>query len=424
VNFLVITMDDMRADEMRYMPNVRRLLCGRGTTFTGCRANVPLCSPARTGIITGQYSKDHGCEDNGDTTSWDDSVFETLGTAGYRVGGIGKMVTHLYGQTVKPGFDYWRALQTSTAYGIYDPDDFDIYDGTSTTNYTDIYQDHLLARFGIDFVTADYTTPWCLWYCPTADHWPFSSPPNHADEWAYRDFPLDLESSVTDKPSWIQALTAVDADIEALLQADQRIRLRELLAADDAIGAMVNTIYATGQADDTTIMFTSDNGNMMGEHRLYYDTVDSAVTMKNAPYDPSMLVPLVAVGPGFTRQTVTVPTLQQDITATMFDVANVSPVLTDQAGVSLVDVAASPSGYSSRELLHRRIQQVGDPIPSADGITTATRKLWRYEGETGTDEFEMYDLDSDPNELTNVANDGGRLTERNALEASLNALLA
>jgi N-acetylglucosamine-6-sulfatase len=424
-NLLVVTMDDMRFDELRYMPNVRRLLCGKGTTFTGCRANVPLCSPARTGIITGQYSKDHGCEDNGDPTDWNDSVFEVLNDNGYRVGGIGKMVTHLYGAAIKPGFDYWRALQisgTDPGYGIYNDNDFDIDDGTSTTNYTDIFQDHLLARFGIDFVTADYTTPWCLWYCPTTPHWPFNNPPNHDSEWTYREFPVTLESDVSDKPSWIQSRTAPDTVALALLQADQKRRLRELLAADDAIGAMVNTIYATGQADDTTILFTSDNGNMLGEHRLYYSTVDAAVTMKNTPYDPSMHVPLIAAGPGFTRQTVTQPTNQQDITATMLDIANESAVLPNQAGVSLVDIAATPASYTSRQLLHRRVNT--DSIPDADAITTATRKLIRYDGQVGTDEFEMYDLDTDPDELTNVANVGGRLTERNTLEASLDALLA
>lgn len=420
-NVLVIMMDDMRADEMAFMPNVRRLIRGKGTHFTGARVNIPLCSPARTGLITGQYSKHHGVDDNGDTTDWDDSVFVALNNAGYRVGGIGKMVSAVYATVKRPGFDEWQALKTSATdpgFGIYNDFDFDLHNGTTATNYT-AYQDHVLARFGIDFILG--SEPWALWYCPTADHWPWNSPPNHTTEYALADFDLTLEADVSDKPSWISSKPVPSAAELAEMQAEQRIRLRELQSADDAIGAMVATIAASGQADDTTIIFTSDNGNMLGEHRIIGGLGVRAGT-KNTPYDPSLKVPLVAIGPGFPHQTVTTPTNHQDITATMLDIANTSAILPHQAGISLVDIAANPSAYASRQLIHRRTSQA-DVIPSANGISSATRKLWRYVGVTGTDKYEMYDIDTDPDEHINVANDPARLTERNALEADLDAFL-
>jgi N-acetylglucosamine-6-sulfatase len=428
VNFLIITADDMRADELRYMPNLRRFLLAQGTNFTAARCNVPLCSPTRAGIVTGQLSRYHAITTNADnptTTQYNNSTFKALDNAGYRVGLVGKFITALAGVAVKPGFDFWRAIvgDGGSGYGIYEPLTYEIYDGTSTTQ-PGIYQDHYLAGQAIDFIRG--SEPWCLWYCPTSPHWPWdSSPPNHQNEWASSDFPITFETDVSDKPAYIQALTAPDAAAQAGLVAEERFRLRELLALDDTVGALMATIQATGNASDTTVLFVSDNGNMLGEHRIYSTTPGARASLKNVLYEPSLRVPMVAVGPDFTRQTCTVPVNHQDMVATMHTLAGSTPLAANQAGTALHTIAATPGSYSTRQLLHYR-NTAGDAqgYPTADAITTATRKLIRYQGQTGTDQYEMYDLDTDPNELTNVANGGGRLTERNTLETALNALLA
>jgi arylsulfatase A-like enzyme len=426
-NLLVITTDDQRYDELAYMPNTRLLIGGEGTTFTNCRANVPLCTPSRSGIITGQYSKDHGVLDNGGnltSTQNGASVFVALNNAGYRVGAIGKIVSGLYGAAVKPGFDFWRALRgdSGSGYGVYDPTGYTVFDGASTFA-PGIQQDYYLTGQALDFIRAGGGDPWCLWFCPTQPHWPFLDPPNHTTEWEYRDFPMTLEADVSDKPSWIQALTAPTAGELAEAQAEQRSRLRELRSVDDSIGALVAAIQATGQ-DDTTIIFCTDNGNMLGEHRIL-GPVGARAGTKNQVYDPALRSPLLARGPTFRRGRVTAPTTLQDVTATMLDVANVAALTADQAGISLADIAANPSAYAAREILHfRKNQGGGDTVPTADGISTLTRGLWRYQGTSGTDQFEMYDRDTDPDEHTNVANVPGRLAERNALEAKLDALLA
>jgi arylsulfatase A-like enzyme len=169
---------------------------------------------------------------------------------------------------------------------------------------------------------------------------------------------------------------------------------------------------------------------MLGEHRLVgasgEEGAGAIAGTKNILYDAAMRVPLFAVGANFpAKQIVTQPTTHQDITATMIDLGAATALLGNQAGVSLKTIAASPASYNSRQLLHYR-DTSGDAnaFPTADAITTMTRKLIRHQGKTGTDQFEMYDLDTDPGELVNVANVGGRLTERNALETSLNTLLA
>ncbi|MGH3334128.1 MAG: sulfatase-like hydrolase/transferase, partial [Nocardioidaceae bacterium] len=63
-NIVLITADDMRADDLRFMPRTRRLLGGAGTTFTDALSNYPLCCPARATLLTGQYAHNHGVRGN------------------------------------------------------------------------------------------------------------------------------------------------------------------------------------------------------------------------------------------------------------------------------------------------------------------------------------------------------------------------
>jgi arylsulfatase A-like enzyme len=457
-NLLIIMADDMRFDELDYMPNTRRLLRGRGTNFTGCRIDVPLCSPARTGLLTGKYAmrtvptKGHEVTTQGhlpDTAERDGNVFKRLDVAGFRCGGLGKMLSAAWGATAKPGFTSaeggtWRAItgDGGSGYGIYEPNLYSITTETGATVTPGMYQDHYLTREAISFMEG--TEPWCLWYCPTSNHWPWDEPaPNHTTEYALTNFPLTLEADVSDKPTWVQAQVTPTASELAEMQNDQRSRLRELLALDDTVGALVNFVDSTGRADDTTIIFTSDNGLMLGEHRVMGDAVGGRAIKKNLMYEPSMHVPLVVRGPAFPRQTIDLPTNHQDITATLLALGGATATLGDQVGINLASIAADPTNntYRSRKLLHfRDTAGDGDGWPTSHGITTyldvltpftavKPRKLVRHVDTSGVtlaspDGFEMYDLDVDPDELVNVAYVPARLAERNALESALNTLRA
>jgi hypothetical protein len=125
-----------------------------------------------------------------------------------------------------------------------------------------------------------------------------------------------------------------------------------------------------------------------------------------------------------------------DMTATVLAVGGATAGLPAD-GIDLRDMVANPSSYTARQLLHYK--GVSNNFldgsffsPRGNGISTLTRKLYRYDlssfpaGTTplATDEYEAYDLDVDPNEWNNWANDPTRRTERDTLEAALNALLA
>ena len=138
-------------------------------------------------------------------------------------------------------------------------------------------------------------------------------------------------------------------------------------------------------------------------------------------------------GPGFEPgPDITAPSLAfQDITATMLDLGRARAGLPQQAGISLAEISASPDRYSERVLLHEIgegfLGQTGDGVTTGPDSSLGFRKLYRYPSvkasPNGPYVYEAYDLDTDPNEFRNWADESARLNERNQLERNLDALL-
>jgi arylsulfatase A-like enzyme len=234
------------------------------------------------------------------------------------------------------------------------------------------------------------------------------------------EWPDPRERDVRDKPSWIQQLSPFPDRVLGSIRQAERTRLRELLGLDDTIAAIVKALQSTRTLDDTVVIFTSDNGIFMGEHRIPPGS-------KNMPYDPAVLVPCIVRGPGFAHTTVREPVhMSMDLTATCVELADATPDL-PLDGVSLARVAADPSSFADRQLLYERGSTEGYvfPVylpPLADGIFTRDRKLIRYRDAPPT--YELYDIHADPNELQNVADHPDYANDRTALEAALDRLLA
>jgi arylsulfatase A-like enzyme len=313
------------------------------------------------------------------------------------------------------GWDTWRQLG---------PDDqleqqglgYSVTDGATNTTPT-VHQVDYLREQALAFVAG--SQPWFLFLAPTSPHIPFSPDPADLFAWSDVRWPLVNEIDVSDKPSWIQALPPLPPSALNGFRATARAQLREATSIDRAVGVIISSLPPSVLAN-TLIVYCSDNGLEYGEHHRPFNGIG-----KFAVYDVSLRVPLVMRGPnippGISDQPVT---LAADVTATIVAVAGAAAGLPGD-GVDLRDVIANPSAYDDRELLHEKGETVQFGTgPAGNGITTKTRKLWRFPSETGTDRFEAYDLDTDPDELTNWANNPARLAERNSLESALNALLA
>ena len=234
---------------------------------------------------------------------------------------------------------------------------------------------------------------------------------------APRSAPSFDEADISDKPAWFQSkFTSRLGDIPAngtfghpsltMLDNYYKGRYGALKSVDDGIGRIINTLKATGKLDNTLIIFTSDNGWMMGEHRIVGD--------KFVPYEESIKVPLILRGPGIPKnKTVDALVANTDLTATVLDATNINPAPGRvQDGTSLIPVAKT--GNSQRQFVPIEATRDLFILPGFPyewdtpyyGIRTDRWKYihWNADADKGRSaEEEMYDLVNDPYELNNLA---------------------
>lgn len=416
-NICVITWDDARHDDLDLMRAWRRIR-RQGTHFAWARQCIPQCSPHRASFLTGQLpvgEHGHGVVSQNDTFNGtglaSNALPVWLSDAGYQTGIIGKYFTVAEAAgSAPPGWDTYLALTDKEE----TPGDWVVNDGTSTSA-PDEHLTHWMTRKAIEFV-ADAAEPWFLWLTLTQPHVVLAESALHESDWSgiFWDYTAETDDA---KPSWIAVADDPTAGQLALMRARQRLRLRECSDGDDIIQAVWAYLHGAGKlSSDTDLIMVSDNGDHLWEHR-------QTDLSKNTPYEECVRTPVVAIGPSFPAESeITVPVYGDvDLTAAVVDISGATAGLTAD-GTSLVDIAADPDSYTGRATLGHRTAPDGEDMPDGDWIVTATRKLIRWDA-TGDDEFEAYDLDTDPTETSNWANDPDRLAERNSLESDLDDLL-
>jgi arylsulfatase A-like enzyme len=226
------------------------------------------------------------------------------------------------------------------------------------------------------------------------------------------------EADTSDKSQNFQdkAPPLTDAQL-AMLQLDYEGRAGSMLAVDDHVADLVDTLKETDQLKNTMIVFVSDNGWMQGEHRVPGD--------KFLPYEESLKVPLVIRGPGVPKgQTVDGQVSNIDFAPTLLDMANAKAGRT-MDGVSLLPTIANPNKRPKRvieiEALEPLFANPAIPVNGWDRPYTGVRTdRYTYVVWTETGEKELYDRSVDPYELDNLAGDPAHA----AVEADLAAKLA
>lgn len=415
-NIVLITSDDQRVEDLRAMPSVRTLLTRQGTTFRNSYTTYPLCCPARATLMTGQYAHNHGVLGNasagaplGGYEDFDPS--STLATwlkdAGYNTAFVGKFINK-YGAVkpvvVPPGWDDWHA---SVGGGHY----FEsrIFENGVSHQYDGPYQTDLYADIAVRVIEeqAAKDRPFFLYSSYYAPHMGrpdepddpgIGTPavaPRHHD--AYAGTPLDPdpsfdEADVSDKPGYVRSRGRIGPAMLAQLTESYQQRLESLLALDEAVARTVAALRQAGELDNTVLIFTSDNGWMMGEHRIHAG--------KTVPYDPSAKVPLVVRGPAFPAGTVRNQLVGNiDLAPTVMDLAQ-APAGLPQDGTSLLPIAATPDGGPDRAL----VLEAGPRTVGGPWFYTAVRtKRWLYVDYDTTNELELYDMAKDPSQMENQA---------------------
>jgi arylsulfatase A-like enzyme len=394
-NVVVILTDDQRLDELAAMPYTN----GRDdwVRFEQATVQNPVCCPSRATILSGQYDVNNGVKTNGGGFKFDESVSiaNWFSEAGYRTGLFGKYLNDYpfpERELVPPGWTSWASFSDDDRRGGFYFQYTLIRDGRPViyNKDEDAYSTDVLADRTIQFIEQSGTTPFFAYYAPRAPHPPATPAPRHAHA-SVPDFevsPNFNERDLTDKPRWMGKLKERS---ESKLAETARERLRSLLSVDEAVRRIFETLERTGQLENTYVVFLSDNGYMLGEHRL---------TRKACPYEECVRVPMLIRGPGLEPGSVVKQVSNVDLAPTLAGFAGIEPPKPRKLdGVSLAPFLLGKGSLANRPiLLHSKPPR--NFAPQWWAVRTRRYKLIRT-GETN--EYELYDLRTDPYELTNLA---------------------
>jgi N-acetylglucosamine-6-sulfatase len=423
-NILLFITDNQDARSMdEVMDKVNQHLVQLGTKFTNAHIPHPLCCPSRSSILTGQFNHNNGVLGN---TPPDGGISklnqaETLAVwlqnAGYYTGLIGKYLND-YGltdtntgdsvpacQEVPPGWDEWYGLVDNKArpndYALNENGQVVMY-GTRTlppecnaTSTPSVYETDLFSQKTVDFLNrrASATDGKPFFFYVSFDTPHMSQPADrHIGTYSTRPLPTPPsfnEADVSDKPQFIKNKALLTtAEIDTLTNYYHR-RLEALLAVDEAVEAAVNALVANGQIDNTVVIFMSDQGEMLGEHRT-----------KGVLYahEESIKIPFVIKGPNIPANATNNSLISNiDIAGTILELAqaNAGVVMDGRSFVSLLTNPATP--WRTTLLLDAR----GDGAIGQNYKGVRTTQYMYNEYPNG--DKELYDLVADPYQLVSKA---------------------
>jgi arylsulfatase A-like enzyme len=403
-NIVFLLADDLRWNSLGCMgdPVVRTpqldALAARGTLFRNHFVTTSICCVSRASIFSGQYARRHHINDF--STPFTPEVFARtypalLRAAGYRTGFIGKFGV---GEKMPAeAFDYWRGFPGQGRY--FEPGS----------------PEHLTARMGdqaLEFLKGcDGTRPFCLSVSFKAPHCQDGArrefPPDPRDAALYATATIPVPRSATEEafrklPDFVQRSEARVRwrrrfATPGLFQQNVRDYLRLVTGMDREVGRIVEALRQANLADNTLVVFTSDNGFFFGEHGL---------AGKWFMYEESIRVPLIVVDPrapeGARGRKVEAMALNIDLAPTLLDYAGVAapPAMQGRSLRPLVR-GQRPAWRADWFYEHHTLPQI---LPPSEGVRTERWAYLRWMASEPAVE-ELYDLRTDPLEEHSLAAD-------------------
>ena len=448
-NFLIILIDDLRFDEFGagghpYMktPNVDRI-AREGVMFERAFHTTPICSPNRASVLTGQYASRHGIIDNvaRDAASHRLPNYHLeLQRLGYETAHIGKWHMGNDGQP-RPGYDWWVSFDGHGR--LQDP----------ILNEQGRYVQHagyitdILNTKALDFVSRGHGKPWALFFAHKAVHPDaeqaadgtlslvgYQPAARHAKLYEGCIFPrkpnmLAPEEVVKQKPAWAEAFDlkknersqALLKPIHAGQQEEIRLRAAMMASVDEGIGMLFDALARADQLDNTFILFFGDNGYFFGEHGLGPE--------RRFAYEEGIRSPFIARYPKRIEAGSHVRDLVicQDIAPTLIQFAGGRPGPQVQGRSLLPLLSGKRSGWRKSLLVEYWAENA---MPWLIGMTykavrTGRYKYIRWVNRSRNGELdELYDLDRDPYEISNVINRPPYRAVRDRLRRELRRLVA
>jgi len=337
-NVIVILTDDMDFTLLPGLKYTNELITQQGASFTNYFVTAPLCCPSRASTFRGQYPHNTNILENSPgyknfyrNTREEETIAIWLTRAGYQTALMGKYLNGYpieAGESyVPPGWSDWHA------YFHHDPEDdeggyyfnYQMNENGKVTNYgfaPEDYSTDLLKQRSIEFMNKSMSEndPFFLYISLTAPHGPSLPAPRHEGLLAGIEYPRSpsfLTEDISPKPDIvIQKATAPGEEFDIYdANAFFEKRSETMMAVDEMVQEIVQTLEQNGQLDNTYIIFTSDNGFHLGEHNFSGG--------KALPYTEDINVPFLMRGPGIQPgTTVTQLVANIDIASTVVDIAN------------------------------------------------------------------------------------------------------
>ena len=438
-NIIFILTDDQPYETVQFMPTVRDVLIKNGVNFENGFITTPLCCPSRSSILTGEYVHNHQVYTDrmplGGAQKLDDksTIATWLQDAGYRTGYYGKYLNDYDALTppgyVPPGWDEWGVFlgrnltdddEGSSSYYT----DYSISENGKVVTYAKenaLFGADLVTRKSVDFVTENCDKPFFLYVSYYNPHSPYEWADRHDNQFRsnsalpvpplYR--PADfMEADITDKPQYLQDLNPIAVD---KIDISYKQILRSLLSVDDGVASLLNALDKTHLSRKTIIVYLTDNGLTVGDHRL-------GLT-KNCPYEACIRTPFIVYAPDlFPARRDAHLVANIDLAPTFADLAG-APIPATVDGLSLVPLLNDPAAAWRGDILFEHWPTeagIGSKIPEFSAVRTAD---WKYV-EYSTGEKELYDLKNDPYELTNLAGQPQYAQIQAELKTKLEALKA
>ncbi|MEM7812875.1 MAG: sulfatase [Planctomycetota bacterium] len=408
-----------------FTPNLDRLAAG-GVTFDRAYVANSICAPSRATLLTGKHSHKNSKFTNKSNEPFDHDqpqVQKYLRESGYRTAMIGKI--HLNG--AMQGFDHWEVLKGQGRYEdpiLLSENGSKTYEGHSSDVVTDIaleWLDDAAERPEPFFAMVHYKAPH-RWWLPS-DRWKkklegveSEEPASLFDDYSGRGFAAgNQDMSIEETMSLGRDLKAdiwpERAELFAGLEGRELVRtkfqayMRDYVACvagmDENIGRLLDWLDETGLAENTVVMYSSDQGFYLGEHG-WFD--------KRFMYEESFRTPLIARWPGVTDPGSRCDALVQNIdyAETFLEIAGVD-VPGDMQGRGLTPLLKGEAPADWRDSLYYHYYEYPRPhrVVPHEGVFDGRFKLIRFyhEDVPGGEEWELYDLETDPNEMRSVYQD-------------------
>jgi len=441
-NILFIMSDDHAAHAMscygsriNQTPNLDRIAAD-GMRLDNCFCTNSICAPSRATILTGTYSHVNGVMTlNEKLDGRQETVAKLLQSAGYQTAIVGKWHLGHGGHADPTGFDYWNVLPGQGAY--HNPKMFEMgqerrYEGYATDIITDLSLDWLRRR--------DHGRPFFLMCHHKAPHRPWEPSEKYRDLYEDIEIPypatfdddyanrsraaaaakMRIESDLTEQDLKVPPPSGLSAQELKKWKYQRYIKdyLRCIASIDENVGRLLDYLDQEGLAENTIVIYTSDQGFFLGDHG-WFD--------KRFFYEESLRMPFVIrypkeIAPGSTSDAIV---LNTDFAPSFLDWAGLPPSERMQ-GTSARSVFRGETPADWRDSMYYRYFMHADNHHNAYahyGVRTHRYKLiYYYETEPGPVEWELFDLERDPHEMRNVFDDPAYADVVKELKAELHRL--